>query len=222
MQKKIDLLTHPHKDQRKWMYSLSIEASQLDFKDKNQINCFDTELKALVDDLKDHAENEEMFILPLIANRFPDAAGIFQHDHPGIKKQLQELLETWQDVIQAPNKDRTDRHLNFYRIFNRFIGEYLLHLDEEERKILPVLDVHFSAEELIGVMFAYKTYREGHEPKKVREYIHSMLQPLTIRAMVSLYASIKKHTSQTLFLKVCDLSEAVIEPTQWAQIEKQI
>ena len=50
--------------------------------------------------------------------------------------QIQELRETWTDVMESTNEDKTDRCLNFYRLLNRFIGEYLLHLDEEETKIL--------------------------------------------------------------------------------------
>ena len=222
MQKKIDLLTHPHKEQRQWMYSLSIEAITLDFSDAVQAKKYETAFKALIDDLKDHAENEEMFILPLIVKRFPKEANIFHHDHLEIKVKLQLLLDAIEKINQADSQDKTDLALNFYRGFNKFIGEYLLHLDDEEQKILPILEEHFSAEELLGVMIAYKTFREGHHPEKVKEYIKSMAGSLNISALQDLFVSLKRHAPDAIFKNACDLSKAVIDPGLWVQVERQV
>jgi hypothetical protein len=222
MHKKIDLLTQPHKEQREWMYSLSIKAGQLDFTDENQITAFESDFMALVNDLHDHAENEEMFILPLLLNRFPDAAEIFQHDHPQFKIQLHELVESWQDIQRATVEEKASYGLNFYRRFNRFIAEYLLHLAEEEQNILSVLNEHYLAEELIGVMVAFKTYREGHVTENVKAFIQTMTHPLSIDSLNLIYVSIKKHVPQPIFEDVCKLSKEALSAEQWAQVEKQI
>lgn len=177
MQKKIDLLSRPHKEQRKWMYTLSIQASELDLNDPLQAKQFEADFKALMDDLKEHSENEELFILPLIAKRFPQEAHIFQHDHPELKAKIQTLLDTLTDLNQSKLLDKTDLALSFNRLFNQFIGEYLLHLDHEEQQILPVLEEYYSAEELLGVMITFKAFREGNKPDQVKQFIKKVREP---------------------------------------------
>jgi len=220
--KKIDLLTNPHKEQRQWMFELSIEAGRIDFNDDAKAQEFAKDFKALIDDLNDHSENEELFILPLLKNHFPSEAHLFQHDHPAFKLQLRTLVAALKEVIESHPSDKSELALHFYRLFNQFIGDYLLHLDAEERRILTILDEHCSAEELIGVMIAYKTFREGHEPQKVIEFIKSTVTPLDIDSLKRLYASIKRHAPETVFVNACSLSKDVIDPTVWRQIEATV
>jgi hemerythrin-like domain-containing protein len=222
MQKKIDLLTRPHKEQRKWMYLLGTQAGELDFNNTTQAEQFEIEFKALMDDLKDHSENEELFILPLLTKRFPQEAHIFQHDHPELKAKIQTLLKRIEELNQSTVVDKTDLALSFYRLFNQFIGEYLLHLDSEERNILPVLEKHYSAEELLGVMITFKTFREGNKPDQLIQFIKSFIEPLNQNAVCALFLSIKNHTSVELFQQVCHVARQAIEPTLWLQVEKQL
>jgi hemerythrin-like domain-containing protein len=222
MTKKIDLLTRPHQEQRNWMFSLSIKASELDFTDAKHAKEFKAEFLELIDDLKDHAENEELFILPLIATRFPKEAGIFQHDHPEQKIKLKGLVEALEEINSAPLSDKSTLALKFYRLFNQFIGEYLLHLDAEEQKILSILDQHYFAEELLGVMIAYKSFREGDEPEKVKGFIQSMTATLNEVELQRLYSSIKRNAPRPIFDKACSFSREIIDLARWVQVEKWI
>lgn len=220
MIKKIDLLTHPHKEQRKWLYTLSIEASDMDFNNESQLEQFKINFQNLIDNLKEHAENEELFILPLIVDKFPKEADVFQQEHPEIEVKIQALHEAMKELDQSNN--RADLGLTFYRLLNRFIAEYLLHLDAEEQKILPVLEEHFSAEELLGVMITFKTFREGSKPDQVKQFITPMLHALNLTSLINVFESVKRYAPANLFAHVCILGSDIIDPELWQKVQKQI
>lgn len=222
MQQKIDLLTRPHTEQRKWMYSLSIQASEMDFSDTHQLKQFTIEFKALMKDLIEHAENEEMFILPLITKRFPQSAQVFHHDHPELKTRIQNLLKLIDELNQSPTFYKNGSPLIFNRLFNQFIGEYLLHLYVEEHSLLPILEEHYYAHELIGVMIAFKTYREGHKPDELKKFIQSMVEALGVSDLIELFKSIKKHTTDALFKSIWSVSKEALNSVDWLEIKKEV
>ena len=110
--------------------------------------------------------------------------------------------------------------MNFYRQFNQFIGEYLLHQYEEERTILPTLAQHFSHENLVGVMIAFMTFRQGHDPEKVKGFIGSVTQSLTATELGALFDSMKTYAPPPVFQNICEFSKEVFKPEIWSSLEK--
>src|SRR5437870_2317742 len=101
MTQKIDLLTHPHKEQRERMYQLSIQAAKLDFKEEEILKNFEKNFHKLINDLKEHSENEEWFILPLLQAKSPEEVSIFEKEHPSIEEMLNNLLKKLEEIKQS-------------------------------------------------------------------------------------------------------------------------
>jgi len=219
--RKIDLLTQIHKEQRERLYSLSIKAGSIDFNDKNTSDSFNSEFNKLINDLSEHSENEELLILPLLKERFPKAASLFTEDHRKNEEMLHILIKKLGELNHAAAEEKLNLSLDFYRAFNKFIGEYLIHIHEEEEIILPILAKDYSYESQLGVMISFMCFRHHKDPEKIKNFISSMIDSLNLGEIKILFKSMKAHTPAVIFQRVCEFSKKVLDPEIWLEIEKE-
>jgi hemerythrin superfamily protein len=125
---RIDLYGTIHKAQRFHLLRLCAKMGRTDFADAAAAERICGELKGFIAHLRDHARNEETYIHPLYRTMGRPAEEI-EDDHKDLEKQLREL-ETFADE---------KRWAELYSTYARFLGVYLLHLDEEEKSQAEVL-----------------------------------------------------------------------------------
>ena len=86
--------------------------------------------------LRGHAEHEDASLEPMLREVDPALAERLAADHA----RLEEALEALCDAAGALEPGGGDGPLRrLYLDWTRFVGEFLLHLDDEERTMLPAL-----------------------------------------------------------------------------------
>jgi hemerythrin-like domain-containing protein len=126
--------------------------AKTDFRVPVQVKKIQEELKSTMQLLQGHAEYEDSKLHPLLrikgSNLFQEAEEDHQK-HDALFQKLQYLLAQ----IQATSNEQLQIRLGyeFYLNYRRFVGENLLHLHEEETKILPELQKLYSDAELRNV-----------------------------------------------------------------------
>jgi hemerythrin-like domain-containing protein len=138
-----DIFANVHKGLRKALFDLAALAGATDAQDAEGL----TRLTAMARDVfrfaEHHAFNEDRFLIPRMVSKGMPEAQAMQRDHQGLESLLHALGDTAASLAQNPGNLRS-----FYLDLNRFIAQYLLHLDEEETRVLPSVHAHFTDAEL--------------------------------------------------------------------------
>jgi len=173
-----DLYGLVHKAQRYFLFDLGQRLSRADLEDEATRGAMADEVRSLVAHLEDHAANEERYIHPLF-RQLGDAAAplIAQHD------ELAEHLHDLSALVAA------NRWPELYPAVMRFIGRYLLHLDQEERAQAEVLWPAFTDAQLGGVFARFKAERP---PAAARTDLEQFLPALNVPELARLVRGLEE------------------------------
>lgn len=144
-----DLYGLVHKAQRHRLFALGHELGTADVNDPSIRTRLASAIAEIVAMLADHAKNEQRYIHPLFA-KVGGAAEKIERDH----QELEALLGQWVEIV--------DQGLwaELYRATMRIIGEYLLHIDAEERAQAEILWPNYTDAELAAVLARFKAERD--------------------------------------------------------------
>ena len=144
-----DLYGLVHKAQRHRLFTLGNELGTTDIDDPAIRTHLASAVHGIADMLADHAENERRYIHPLFAT-IGGAAERIEHEH----HELEALLDGWVEIVDQK------RWAELYGATMRIIGQYLLHIDAEERAQTEVLWPNYTDAELGAVLARFKAERD--------------------------------------------------------------
>ncbi|HEX3905156.1 MAG TPA: hemerythrin domain-containing protein [Polyangia bacterium] len=144
-----DLYGLVHKAQRHRLFTLGNELGTADIDDPAIRTHFASAVRGIADMLADHAENERRYIHPLFAV-IGGAAERIEHEH----HEIEALLDGWVEIVDQK------RWAELYGATMRIIGQYLLHIDAEERAQTEVLWPNYTDAELGAVLARFKAERD--------------------------------------------------------------
>ncbi|MDO3383622.1 hemerythrin domain-containing protein [Gilvimarinus algae] len=113
--------------------------------------------------LNTHSHQEDSALESLLRDYDPAMANRMEDDHLKFGAQLQQLCAQASTAQALPEHRHCELIERLYLDWNRFVGEYLLHLDLEERVLLPALMRQLSPVESLActlLMQAPPTRRE--------------------------------------------------------------
>ena len=99
--------------------------------------------------LKGHAQHEEQNFHSILKKKGSTVHLEAQNDHDHQEDSLEHLQHLLDAIITSP--DRVEAGYQFYLAYRKFVGDNLLHLHEEETKILPELQRICTDEELRAI-----------------------------------------------------------------------
>ncbi|MCC6460013.1 MAG: hemerythrin domain-containing protein [Saprospiraceae bacterium] len=148
---RIKMFDIPHKGLRHLLAQLNLLAGSTDFKSSIQVMRLHELGRDLFQLLREHAADEEEFLLAALEQRQPGAALLNQEEHEIIEKQQATLEQLLDGLIERARRGEAVEALSerFYFEINRFQSAYLLHMLEEEEHTQQLLWKHFSDEELL-------------------------------------------------------------------------
>lgn len=161
---RIDLYRLIHKAQRFHLFQLGAKLGHLDWSDELQRQPAAAEVLRLLAGLREHAENEARFIHPLFGGEAVVAQ--LDEEHRALEAQLA--------GVEALVREA--RWSELYAGFMRFVGEYLLHLDAEERAQTETLWPTRSDAELGAVL---REFRGARAPEKLADDARFMIPALS-------------------------------------------
>lgn len=97
------------------------------------------QLDSVVALLEEHARHEESGFEPLIRKHAPDAADRLMQDHQSLHAELDQVHADARTLDASDETACALALLQLHLDWNRFLGRYLLHLDDEERSLFTVI-----------------------------------------------------------------------------------
>src|SRR5262249_45997058 len=152
------------------------------------------ELRDMIEHLRDHANNEETYIHPLYRS-LNGTADQIENEHHQQEAELQKLSTI---VDQA----RWDQ---LYPAFNRFLANYLAHLDREELAQEEILWPNYKDDDLLAVFNRFKAERA---PEMAKTDLEFMLPAFNATELVQMFRSMKASAPAPVFLGACALAES--------------
>ena len=213
---RIDLYTQPHKNQRKMLFSLSTKVGDTDFKDAAIITEIHHDLMLVTKELRQHAFNEETFAHPLLAKKIPCSEQSFREEHTMLKKQLDHLEATYTHLqdLGPHYKKRETQGLEFYRMLNRFISTYFMHINEEEYVMQNLWEVSMETE-VMGMMIAFQTYHSVEEGEK---WLSDYLPAMNLEEQQLMFQTTQLLAPEKTFITMCQLSEKILGIKKWEHV----
>jgi hypothetical protein len=137
-----------------------------------------------------------------------------------LKKQLSQLEINYEHIqMLAPHYEKTQAQGQaFYRLLNRFIAHYLIHIDEEEQLMPNIWEVAVEAE-LKSVMIAFHT-QNGVEHGQ--EWLTANLPTMSHDEQHLLFRTTQLIAPSPVFNAVCQLTEKMVGAERWQQIADQL
>jgi hypothetical protein len=169
-----DLYGLVHKAQRHRLFTLGHELGRAEIDDPPTRTHLASAVREIAAMLADHAENERRYLHPLFA-RLGGVAETIEREH----HELEAALDRWVEIVDQ------GRWAELYRATMRIIGEYLLHLDAEERAQAEILWPSYTDAELAAVMARFKAERA---PAAARADLALLMPVLSARQRAALGA----------------------------------
>lgn len=123
--------------------------AKTDFTDDAAIAQIQNEWQHIKKMLEGHAHHEEHNFHALLERKGSTIHHEAHKDHGHQEKTLKDLQYLLDAVKNSP--DRTEAGYQFYLAYRKFVGDNLLHLHEEETKLLPELQKLCSDDELRAI-----------------------------------------------------------------------
>ena len=207
---KTDLYTFVHKGHRVRLFHLSGEIGRADGNDAADVANVKGLLEKELVHLRDHARIEEHYIHPLY-RKIPDAmvAIRFDHDHQLLEKEL----ETLEAIAREGHWSK------LHRVYNGFLGRYLVHLEEEERTQEEVLWKHLPDEDLQEV---FARFQRERAPEMLRDDLELFLPALSAPELTGMFTGMKLKAPPHVFQFAQGLAEQMTPPAIWAKVREAI
>lgn len=164
--------------------------AKTDFRKKEEVASVRQAFQALKGMLEAHAayENEKLHTL------LKGKSHVYEHveeDHVHQDEQLEHIQELIARIPQAStNEEKIADGYQLYLTYRKFVGDNLLHLHEEETRILPELQRLYTDEEL----------------KKVEASTYAIMSPEELKEMLQVLFPHMNPTDKEVFLE--DIKEA--------------
>ena len=144
---RIKSLDPPHKGLRNALCQLTLLAGKTDYANPESIAKLQALGKEVFHLLKDHTRTENKFILAPLEAKVKGSTSEFGEDHHEIDELETELFD---ELMAFNGKQSEEEGHQFYLDLCDFQSFYLMHIDGEDTEIEPLMQEHFSDEELMG------------------------------------------------------------------------
>lgn len=214
---RIDFYTEAHKMFREQLFNISTHAGKVDYKNAQAVSAFNSQFNDLLAALEKHAYHEETFLHPLIAAKIPGSEEMLDAEHVEQAHTLTQLLNHFNRLYSLPldHEKRNTMGLEFYRAFNRFIRDYLDHLDKEEC-LMPVLWELCTPSELMSVWIAFNIYFDEVGGK---ECLTKILPNATQQERREILIAIQTYAPQEIYQKAFEFCQHILPERHWKELK---
>jgi Hemerythrin HHE cation binding domain len=197
---KPDILTPIHKALRAMIYDLGGRLQTTDFSDADATDAVLSQLhreftpaitgNCILCLLHQHAGHEEVAAFPHLARFEPALVDRMVRQHAQIVQQLGRLGALSEELRSTPDPVlRIERGAALVRGANEFFADYLAHINEEERTVVPAIDRHFSTEQIVAMR---RQVEESMPVERLTEFLGWMLPALNANELTGIFAELKR------------------------------
>jgi hypothetical protein len=168
-----------HKGLRVTLARLLESAGRADFADARARERIRHESLETVHLLRTHARLEGLFLDPLLTTCASEGADCARHDHAKLESELFTLVL----ALDSPSEGETStaearaRGHRFYIALTRLVAHYLLHMAEEETRVLALLHEHVDDDLLRRMVVAAESTMSAEESARTSAAIAEGVAP---------------------------------------------
>jgi hypothetical protein len=211
----VDLYRDIHKGIRAELFAVTGEAGRVDPHDAAARVTLGRRVRALVEILAAHAENEDTGIQPVLERELPDLGARIHTDHVLLEDRSAELGTMADEVVETAGRSQASAVHQLYLQLARFTGAYLSHQDFEERTVQPALATAIGPE---AVMDLHGAIVSSIPPGEMAAALAIMLPAMNIDGRAQLLGGMQANAPRQVFEGIWGLAAAVLAPADQAAV----
>jgi hypothetical protein len=210
---RVDLYGTVHKGLRARLFDLCVELARCDFSSRADRSIAIAAYQRTVDFLREHHEHEERFIDPLMP---PAIHAATQHQHASADAGLAEL-----DILAAAVEGADPRVHGAALLarYQRFLVEYLQHMQHEETVVMQALWERYPDAELGGVRGRLQA---SIPPARFGEWMEIMLPAMNHDERTGMFLGMKANAPPHVFDAVAAVAARVLGTAKWDALRQQL
>lgn len=214
-----DLYRDIHKGLRAELFAVVAAAGSLDAADRTGRAALAAQVRDVVDVLEDHAGHEDAAVQPVLERALPDLAAAIAADHAVLDRRTSALVAQAADLVDAPDVELRSRGHQLYLELSSFTGAYLLHIDVEERVVMPSLEAAVGVEAVQAVHHAIVS---SIPPQDMARSLAMMVPAMNVDDRTELLGGMREGAPAEVFDGVWGLVRSVLDPADAAALSGRL
>jgi hypothetical protein len=207
-----------HKGIRALAHSVEDQAGRTDFRDAGEVAVLRETVERAFAVFESHAANETAFVTPALRACAPSAAADSDAEHRAQELRLRDLRAALALAAGAGERAPAFGHA-FVVGLSRFVGEMLVHMAEEEERLMPALQAAYDDAALLGI---HQAILASLPPQEKAEAVALMLPALNAPERAELLAGIRASAPAAAFEAIAGLARRVLSPADWGRLERSL
>jgi hypothetical protein len=207
-----------HKGIRAVAHGLVEQAGRTDFLDAGEVASLRASVEAAFGVFESHAAHETKFITPLLRVCAPHLAAESEADHRAQDLRLRDLRSAL-NLAAGGGAAAAAMGQAFVVGLSRFEGEMLVHMADEEERLMPALWAVFDDAALQRV---HEALLASLSPAEKTEVLGWMLPALSAPERTELLTGVRKTAPPEVFAAVEGVARRVLAPPDWSRLEQSL
>jgi len=207
-----------HKGIRAVAGQLVEAAGRTDFRRVDEVEALGARVEEAFALFKAHAGNEDQFIVPLVGVCAPDVASDCAADHRAQALRLRDLRSALARAAGAGPSAPALGHA-FVLGLSRFHGEMLVHMADEEERLMPALWAAFDDDALRRV---HRALLESLPPAERVGTMRWMLPALSPAERADLLAGVRESAPPAAFDALLRAARESLSEEEWRRLESEV
>jgi hypothetical protein len=219
MQTRIDLFGVIHKTLRARLFDLCLEVARADFSNPSEVRIALETYRRTLGELREHHDHEDTFVEPALRAREPAVSALIAEQHAAANAALAELDALVAALEIATVDERPAIGTRLCARYQRFLIDYLEHLDHEETVVNGALWKHFTDGELMALRGRLQA---SISPARFAQWLEIMLPAINFDERAALLRDIKASAPEPAFAAAAAVAARVLGSSGWAALRARL
>jgi hemerythrin-like domain-containing protein len=211
----VDLFTGIHKAVRNMLFTAGVKMQSLDAENAEERASLIEDIDTILELFREHASNEDTLIFLIVMAEAPGLAAALDAEHRSHAAVVAALMDARDQFAAAPDPaGRAVTLAKLRHVFFGFVAEHLLHMNHEEREMLPATQRWVTDEQLTEVL---RRIIGGMPPERHAQWMRWMIPALAPQELAGMLRGLAAAPPQML-QTVERIAAAVLPPVRWTQV----
>ena len=207
-----DIYARIHKGLRKALFEFSELAGNVSSGSTGKMTLLNQRGKRVIEFLELHAEIEERFQLPMLESLNPEFVINDHEDHQRLEIIISDLKHAL-DQLTSTNVTDDDAY-RFYLQLNEFIGQYLIHMNHEEKVTAQFFMDYCQFEDMQGTIEAINAYTTPDQKLLALQYF---IPAISLQERIDFLTGIKGKSFQA-YQDVMRQIQILLDDDDWIDL----
>jgi len=215
---KKNLFSMIHKFQRRIIMEGMQMTATFNFEESTRRNDFEIFFDYMKNEIHEHSEHEDKFILPHVRKISPEICSSFDQAHQKIDQSLQDI----EGIIATLKSDGADISPLSYQLhlsFSDFVSTYLHHMLQEETELMSFIMQHFTVQEIANMELAIIL---SIPPEQGTKQTPEILKSLNVNEIALWCSDIKAGAPEPAFRGFMEAVRSSLSPEEYVIVTQKI